>query len=230
MSKTIFVDIDQILKTSKISFDADGVLVNSGAAVIDVFNDLFKTDYGSKDVYGWFAIAEWAILAGASEEEALDLNERLWTDPEILFKSPPIPGAVEFTRKIYQENSDFSVITSRLPSLRESTIAWFQKWMPWIRPEKINIREDSRIHGDDFKVNRIKESNVRIHFEDQPDHAKMILDKTNACVVFMPYIKELLNLSNDRLIQILPANNPKTPNFRQTYEALRSQNLYVAQY
>ena len=57
MSQVSFINIDELLKTYKLSFDADGVLINSGVPVIEAFNKLFKTDHKPEDVRGWFAIA-----------------------------------------------------------------------------------------------------------------------------------------------------------------------------
>lgn len=227
MSRVSFINIDELLKTYKLSFDADGVLINSGVPVIEAFNKLFKTDHKPEDVRGWFAIAEWAVATGITEDEALEINEKLWTDPDILSKSPPMPGAVEFTRKLHEQGINLTVVTSRIPKLKENTINWFRKWMPWI--ERVYIRESKNIAGEIFKTEVINKLGVKVHFEDGLDHTKLILDRTEACVVFMPYTKEVFSTNSNRIIQILTEDN-KIPNLWHAYQQLKDKNVYVAQY
>ncbi len=227
MSRVSFINFDELLKTYKLSFDADGVLINSGVPVIKAFNKLFKTDHKPEDVRGWFAIAEWAVAAGSTEDEALDLNEKLWTNPDILSKSPPMPGAVEFTRKLHEQGINLTVVTSRIPKLKENTIDWFRKWMPWI--ERVYIRESKNIAGEIFKTEVINQLGARVHFEDGLDHTKLILDRTEACIVFMPYTKEVFSTNSNRIIQILTEDD-KIPNLWHAYQQLKDKNVYVAQY
>ena len=167
------------------------------------------------------------MAAGITEDEALEINEKLWTDPDILSKSPPMPGAVEFTRKLHEQGINLTVVTSRIPKLKESTIDWFRKWMPWI--ERVYIRESKNIAGEIFKTEVINQLGVRVHFEDGLDHTKHILDKTEACVVFIPYTKEVFSTSSNRIVQISIEDN-KIPNLWHAYQQLKDKNVYVAQY
>lgn len=227
MSQISFINIDELLRTYKLSFDADGVLINSRAPVVKVFNKLLKTDYKQEDVNSWRAIFKWAMKAGLNKDEAFKLDRKLWTDPEILFKSPPMPGAVEFTRKLHEQGIKLTVATSRIPKFKESTIDWFRKWMPWI--EQVYIRENKDIPGEVFKAEAVKQIGSRVHFEDDPVHAKSILDRTEACVVFIPHIKEIPNFNSNRVIQISTKSN-EIPNLWHVYQQLKDKNVYVAQY
>lgn len=227
MSRVSFINIDELLKTYKLSFDADGVLINSRAPVVEVFNKLLKTDYKLEDVNSWRAIFKWAMKAGLNKDEAYKLDRKLWTDPDVLFKSPPIPGAVEFTRKLYEQGISLTVVTSRIPKLKESTVGWFRKWMPWI--EQVYIRESKDIPGEVFKAEAIKQLGSRVHFEDDPVHTESILDRTEACVIFMPHIKKAPNSSSNRIIQVFTEDN-KIPNLWHIYQQLKDKNVYVAQY
>jgi hypothetical protein len=229
MFKATFVNIDNLLRSYKISFDADGVLINSGEAVVSAFNNLFSTNYAPKDVYEWDAIARWAEKEGLNEDSAMKINQKLWTDPEILYASPPILGAVEFTKKLYEQGSDFSIITSRIPELRKCTFDWFEKWMPWVKPEKINIRKNTKILRNMFKVDKINELGIKIHFEDEPKQTTTILEETPACVVFMSYTRKSLNVCNTRAIEV-PTEDHRIPDMHTVYKHLSSKNLYVAQY
>lgn len=229
MSRVSFINIDKLLKTYKLSFDGDGVLINSRAPVVKAFNQLLKTDYKEEDLNSWAAIFEWAMKAGLNKDEAFKLDRKLWTDPAILLASPPMSGAVEFTRSLYEQGIDTPVITSRTSELRESTSNWFKKWMPWIGREKIHIRTNNDLTGKMFKAEMVGRLGVGIHFEDDPKHTKIVLDRTKARVVFMPYTKEVLNTNSNRLIQISTQDN-KLPNLWQTYQQLKDKNIYVAQY
>ena len=75
----------------------------------------------------------------------------------------------------------------------------------------------------------INQLGVRVHFEDDLEHVKLILDRTKACVVFIPYTKEVFNTNSNRVIQILTENN-KVPNLWHAYQQLKDKNVYVAQY
>ncbi|TEU01709.1 hypothetical protein E3I18_02470 [Candidatus Woesebacteria bacterium] len=227
MSQVSFINIDELLKTYKLSFDADGVLINSRAPVVKVFNKLLKTDYKQEDLKSWTAIFEWAMKAGLDKDEAYKLDRKLWTDPDVLFKSPPMPGAIELTRKLHEQGIRLTVATSRAPKLKESTVGWFRKWMPWI--EQVYIRESNDIPGEVFKAEAVKQLGSRVHFEDDPVHTESILDRTEACVVFMPYMKEVSITSSNRIIQVSTEDN-KIPNLWHIYQQLKDKNVYVAQY
>ncbi|MCK4588490.1 HAD family phosphatase [Candidatus Woesebacteria bacterium] len=227
MSRVSFINIDELLKTYKLSFDADGVLINSRAPVVKVFNKLLKTDYKQEDLNSWTAIFKWAMKAGLNKDEAFKLDRKLWTDSNILFESPPMPGAVEFTRKLHEQGIKLTVATSRIPKFKESTIDWFRKWMPWI--EQVYIRENKDIPAEVFKAEAVKQIGSKVHFEDDPIHAKSILDRTEARVVFMPHIKKIPNFNSNRVIQIFTKSS-EIPNLWHVYQQLKDKNVYVAQY
>lgn len=97
----------------------------------------------------------------------------------------------------------------------------------WV--EKLYIRESKDIAGEVFKTEVINQLEVRVHFEDGLDNVKLILDRTKACVVFMPYTKEVFSSNSNRIIQISTEDN-KIPNLWHAYQQLKDKNLYVAQY
>ena len=99
--------------------------------------------------------------------------------------------------------------------------------MPWI--EQVYIRESKDIPGEVFKAEAIKQLGSRVHFEDDPVHTESILDRTEACVVFMPHIKRISNFNNNRVIQISTKSND-IPNLWHIYQQLKDKNVYVAQY
>ena len=100
--------------------------------------------------------------------------------------------------------------------------------MPWI--ERVYIRESKEIPGEVFKAETVKQLGSRVHFEDDPNHTEAVLDRTEACVVFIPYPKALKPIGDsNRVIRILTEDN-KIPNLWHAYQQLRDKNVYVAQY
>ncbi len=184
------------------SSDMDGVLCNTRKHVAEEFNKRFGTSYTTFDIRDYRAVSKWAVVLGMSKKEAMAIEKKLWFDPDIIFRAEPLPGAVKFTRWFAERNIALPVNTSRRPNIRDATIAWFEKWMPWIKEENVYMQKNQEMPGDIFKawMNRILGRGI--HFEDAPEHAKAVLDYTDAFVVLISNLIEIDGYYPDRLLRI----------------------------
>lgn len=202
MDKERLKSSEEFFRIYKPSVDNDGVLANTRAPVVEEFNRLYGTDYKAEDIRHWQTVANWALELGMSWEEALEVDKRLWYDPDILFRAEPIPGALDFTFWFRHEGIELAIITSRPHFLEESTVEWYKKWMPWIKPENIYIQETDEMDGDIFKIWTIKLLKIGIHFEDALSHAEKILTYTDAKLVFLSDLTVLDYFSEERFTRI----------------------------
>ncbi len=186
----------------KIGLDVDGVLAMSVEPVVERFNKDFKTSYKPKDFTGWNSVAGWVVKQGLTQEKAIEYEHFLWTDPEILFKSPPGIGTKEFIKAVIKNKIDFYVITSRIPSLRDSTISWFGKNLPLVSKEKIYINQNSLVSGDVFKKETIGKLEISLHIDDSPEHSKAIVEETSASVILLSYPNLDNNYKHSKLFRL----------------------------
>lgn len=163
-------------RNTKISFDIDGVLAFSAVPVLKKFNSLFGTDKKPAELEDWNIVCRWAKEQGLTNEQALKIQQ-LWYDPEILFQSPPIPGAIALMRRLYEAGIKPLIISSRTSSCAQSTKDWFKLYMPFVDPDTINVPQtDVREERKLFKVGTIARHGITLHFEDSLEDIETILN------------------------------------------------------
>jgi 5'(3')-deoxyribonucleotidase len=177
---------NEILRNTKISFDVDGVLANSGIPVCEEFNKIFGTDRKPHELDHWDSIKFWAIEKGLSDGEAELLLKRLWYTPELLFKAPPIEGAVMLMDRLYSEGIKPQIITSRELRSGEMTREWFKKYFPFVDQNTLNlcpsnVREERKA----FKANTILKHGIGMHFEDSIEDIEKILEVSSSVQILM---------------------------------------------
>jgi 5'(3')-deoxyribonucleotidase len=224
------LDYSEILKKGKIiGLDMDGVLAQSREPVIAQINLDFGTRYTIADARIWGSVMEMLENQGFTEEEALDYSNWVWRDPEIIFSSSPIRGSLEFTLELSRLKIPFYVITSRVPELRASTFAWFEKWMPWIGEDQICMQIREEMDRGIFKAWMVKVLNVGLLIDDSVEHSKTVLDYTDAKVVLLSDVSTLDHRLKEGLIRI-PGEYGLRPTMEPVYELLFGHPTYVAQY
>lgn len=187
-----------------VGLDADQILIRSEVPVVKEFNSIFKTSYTVEEL-GWESISEWLINLKFSEIDARNMDEYLWTDPDILFDSPPVPGGREVYRALEQLGKEQHIVTSRPPRLEEITRKWFSIWMPWIPQERIHINKDKNVSGREFKAAKINELGLPVFFDDSEGQARVILERTKAHkphVVLVTSKYDVGKFDHQRLIRI----------------------------
>lgn len=209
--------LSEIFNGRRVAFDIDGVLALTVYPVIERFNEDFGTDYEVNDFFGWETIKSWAQenwskrLGRVNEvaESPSDYDIWIWTHPEILSKGPVGPNADFMTMCAVSASRDYRVITSRIPTLRESTHEWHKENLPWVQPEKISINKDGNESGENFKYKEILKHGIELHFEDSPRHARLIAENTPATVVLLANwdIPEEKPFDHPQIVQVSRPNH-----------------------
>lgn len=171
ISDILAIIIRDFIKKQLISFDIDGVIVDTAFHAIKLFNHRFKQNKKTTDLTSFFIIYEWICEILNDDKLALQEAIKIWNNEDVLSKSPPMKGAQELTKKLLDEGNEVHYITSRPNFVRQITYDWFQKWLPWVRIESIHISPDTNGLQRSFKVEKIKDMKPSIHFEDSLEHA-----------------------------------------------------------
>lgn len=173
-----------------LSVDHDNTISDTKGIVVEKFNEEFGTNHQAIEISQWLSLADWCRTLGMDEEEALVVDHRYWYDPDLINLARPNPGAVEFLKKANQVGR-LIINSSRSFEQRGSTITWYKKHMPFIKPEQIVVGlPDVVIPGDALsqavsKTWVIRLFGCRAHVDDVASHAKLILDHTNAFVFLL---------------------------------------------
>lgn len=214
-----------------LSVDNDGVISDTKGFVVQKVNQELDTSYVVSDIDDWYWVKNTLSRHGRDEDTAMEFNNKLWFDPDLLFQVPPTEGAIEFMQWFHNRGLDIHVITSRDPHLRDSTIAWYQKHMPFLDEQNIILSPTKERRGDFFKVWAIKYLvKPAIHIEDSSHHAKLILDYTDTAVGYMSGSRTLDYLKSPNLIKLLDSDSQ--PTFKDVREKIMNSPAFqdVAQY
>lgn len=213
--------LSKVLKNKTIGLDVDQVLVLSIIPVVEKVRSDLDKNFSLKDFKGWNSIKDYAVKKlGWDNEKALQYEDDIWTDPEILIKAPAVPGAKEFTKSLVELEIPFYIITSRIPKLKDSTYTWFSMNMPWVSRQQISINTKRNLDGHDFKHKKVKSLGVNLHIGDSPKHASLILKNTQSSVILVSNYPSAKKLKHSRLIKI--SRNDRLPNMNDVYEHLVS--------
>lgn len=108
----------------KIALDLDEVLGQFLPALIEYYNDTYKTDWKIEEFYTYYF---WEIWGGSVEESIQKVYDFHKTD---YFKNiKPVAGAQEAVKKL-KENNELFIITSRQNDIIKDTREWVEKYFP----------------------------------------------------------------------------------------------------
>lgn len=212
---------EMFLETLTHGFDHDGVMADTRTPVVEEYNKKFETNHTVDEIQEYRTLARWAKEdLGANKKLALKIDNHFWFGrPDILLRAKPMPGAVEITKNLVERKKHFQIITSRIPSYRQSTFQWYEENMPWIDRDKIIIRETEEMTGEIFKAWAIKFFGVGVFFEDAPHHAKEIINYTDALVILLNNSLSLDSYAGDQIIRITSKIN-QLPTLQEAQEFL----------
>ncbi len=145
-------------KGRKIAYlDIDGVVANTGQAVIDLVKKEFhKSDVSIEDIKEY----EIPKLPWLTSKEVETLLLR-FNDPEFYYFIPPMPQAAQTTRLWKQKGWQVIFVTARPPHLYEVTLYWLRRH---------GFAFDSLIMSSPFdKVNHCQNHALCFLVEDRPD-------------------------------------------------------------
>ena len=185
----------EIFGRTRMSFDLDGVVFLIDIPAVEKFNKDFGTSKTPLETTGWSTVTNWAyeefIKRGFKSDQAIKMaaeyDRTLWSDQEIYRRAPLAPGVETFIRRLRSLEIPFDFITSRQPALKNVTYECFAEKLPLVDSSQIFINSDLGVLGHDFKVSKIAERGIGLHFEDYDEHGRLILKSTAASVVLLCY-------------------------------------------
>ncbi|MCL4441780.1 MAG: hypothetical protein M1609_14675 [Firmicutes bacterium] len=147
-------------KEAEVQFDLDGVVVDTPSQSIKLLNEISGKNYTKADIitYDW--------LPRLFAEYGIGKNE--WFRPELARQAEPLPLAIptlQYLDELYSGRINFA--TSRPSQYIQATREWFEQYYP--RPlfaDRLYIREDESIGGDEFKILISQAGNVKRAYED----------------------------------------------------------------
>lgn len=181
-----------VLKKSVVSFDIDGVEINSAAPAVEKFNRIFGAKYKVDDLKTYWSMVEWVKIADPSIEDPRSYAINLWNSKDVFEDAPPAAGAWLLGNYLRQKDYlDIYRITSRPSRVTEITLGWYAAKMPWVDRELIHIQQDgipvqegSQLAS--HKIETINRLGIQLHFEDSFEEAEAIVSNTDAKVILVP--------------------------------------------
>jgi hypothetical protein len=169
----------RFMKETAIVYDADGVIVRTIVPVLNEFNRALGTGYTENEFRGWNWIYKKTMEKTGSEELARKLDG-LWTDNDVLRKAPAYPGAILTINMLRMLGVDQRIATTRPPINQAVTIDWFYGKLPWmVNEDRINMRSDESVTGDEFKVKKLEEFRPDLYVDDSGTTMKYVIGSLN---------------------------------------------------
>lgn len=178
--------VDADFRKLKVSFDMDGVEINSAELAIGNLNNKLGTNHVVDDLIGYWTMVDLVSKADPSIQDPKKYATDLWNNDNVFGNAKPDSGAwilANYLNRIGINN--ISRITSRPSFVKDVTLNWYKTKMPWVKQESIYI-QDNALYDPDYKVKKIIELGIDLHFEDSVDEAEKIVSQTNARVVLVP--------------------------------------------
>lgn len=184
-------EVTKVLENSVVSFDIDGVEINSATPAVNKFNKIFNTVYTIDDLKTYWAMADLVKKANLTIEDPRSYAINLWNSEDVFKDAPPASGAWLLGNYLRQSQLNIHRITSRPSHMAEVTLGWYAAKMPWVDRNLIHIQENSSFIRDKsqlalHKIETINKLGVQFHFEDSYEEAEAIVANTNAKVILVP--------------------------------------------
>lgn len=200
----------EVLRKKGVSFDIDGVEVESTDLSVRKYNLLYGYKSGNpkafEDVKGYAIMVDWIRDAGSNEPwpEAVDI----WNSPNVLGSAKPVKGTKIIVKFLAQREIAPYRISSRPEYTRTLTENWYLKeYGPSFDLSLIRLQEGQTINPD-FKAAEIDRVGIGFHFEDSFENAELIVKKTDAVVILVPQPwNEDYQPANERIIKVTGFRN-----------------------
>lgn len=184
-------EVTKVLENSVVSFDIDGVEINSATPAVNKFNKIFNTVYTIDSLKTYWAMADLVKKADPSIEDPRAYAINLWNSEDVFKDAPPASGAWLLGNYLRKSQLCIHRITSRPSHVSEVTLKWYAAKMPWVDRNLIQIQENSSSISDKsqlalHKIETINKLGVQFHFEDSFEEAEEIVKHTNAKVILVP--------------------------------------------
>lgn len=191
-------------KIKHITWDFDQILVDSETPIKERFFNITGLDYRNKKLDQWLSLANWASGENKMDfNEAADIENKIWDDPNILIKAKPISIIQKYSRNASCNSVKQSVVTSRHPKLLKITMDSIRKNYPWIGIDDIHIRQDNTMHGDEYKGKKVGQIASNVHIDDSVMSATSVLENSNAFVILFPrFLEKNKFKGNKRVLEL----------------------------
>lgn len=158
-----------------ITLDVDQIMLDTETPVIHAFFLETNLDYRLRKIDQWLALANWAKAEGHDFDKLAAIENRLWTDPEVLSRAQPNPAIQRLSKLAVEAGKDVHVITARRPHLAQATMTSLTMHYPWINPNNVHLRKDTTVSGADFKAATVVALGSDMHIEDSVVDTQAIL-------------------------------------------------------
>jgi uncharacterized HAD superfamily protein len=174
----------KVLENSVVSFDIDGVEVNSAVTAITKLNNTLHIKYKTCNLTSYSAMVDLIKVADGTIEDPRSFAVKLWNSEDVLKDAPPASGAWLLGNYLRQSQLNIHRISSRPSHVAEVTFEWYATKMPWI--DQNGPSDGDRAQLASHKIDTIRKLGVQYHFEDSFEEAEAIVENTNAKVVLVP--------------------------------------------
>lgn len=191
----------------KINWDIDQVLAETEVSVKSNYDKLFGTKFlEEKFLDSWNPITEIAKRSGHLHlEKVQEAEERLWSDPEVLFQALPNIALRRYSLYAHVNGIEQSVTTSRVAAAGLRTSEWVLKHYYWLNKEDINQNQDEQVSGVNYKLNEVLRVKPDVHFEDSVKFMRLLNNANpNIGIIGFPYGNDDLNGFNGDNVIMFP--------------------------
>lgn len=211
---------NDFLRKSVVSFDIDQVEANSAATALSRINSKLGSSFVPEDLVSYWSTID--LLESNFKNQVKNPQEfavENWNHPSVILNALPVSGALILSKYLFDNGVNAYRITSRPSTLREVTLGWYQKYMPWVDRSRICIQAEGVEIRPDFKVDMIKKYKVTLHFEDSWEQAVEITKNTPAKVVLVPqpWNNNFIPGEGSNIIKIPPFLYPRLPKLIRVY-------------
>lgn len=170
----------------RIGVDMDGVLADFDKGLVDAYNAHFDKSLEYKELEGWDSFLRVAHF-GTHDEWWTWVRE---SQPDLFFRLPPIPGAIEGMNYLKSKGHKLSIITAK---------------PIWAGPDAMNWLRLYDIPFDEFHLCNEKH-NVKCdwYIDDSVHNIESLIQRTDAVVVQFspwPYVNRGVEVDNALLVR-----------------------------
>ncbi len=191
-------------KVVRVNLDFDQIMCASETPVVEEFFRQTGLDYRGSPIDRWLALSHRAAREGSmSFEEAAVIEKPIWENPSVLMKAMPILEIQRYSERAHENGVIQTIVSTRIPGLREQTLDWIKIHYPWIPLDSVYIRGGLKTPKNVFKGIIIDALGAEVHLEDAVDSAQAVLSYSDASVILFPRSSERGSFSGEeRVIEI----------------------------